>query len=237
MATNIKLLRKEIIANDTMAFTWEKPAGFEYVAGQNGDFTLINPSETDPEGNTRTFSFVSTPDEKTLMTATRLRDTAYKRSLKNLQLNSLVGLKEPYGDFKLHKNADKPAVFIIGGIGITPVISIISDATKRKLPHKITLLYSNRTPEDTPFISDLNNLVRTNPNFKFVSVYTKLTKNEWGGEVGHIDSDMIKKHVPDLVGPIYYLSGPPEMVKAMRTTLIEAGADEDDIRTEEFSGY
>jgi ferredoxin-NADP reductase len=237
MTTNIKLLKKEIIANDTMAFTWEKPDGFEYVAGQNGDFTLINPTETDTEGNTRTFSFVSTPDEKTLMTATRLRDTAYKRALKNLPIDSSVQFKGPYGDFKLHKNPDKPAIFIIGGIGITPVISIISDATKRKLPHKITLLYSNRTPEDTPFISDINNLVRLNSNLNFISVYTKLAKNEWGGEVGHINGDMLKKHLPNIVGPTYYLAGPSEMVATMRQLLIDIGADEDDIKIEEFIGY
>jgi ferredoxin-NADP reductase len=237
MISNIKLIGKEIVANDTMAFHWERPDGFEFSAGQNGDFTLLNPPETDEEGNKRTFSFVSEPSEKNLVTATRLRDTAFKRSLKNLPIGTKVRLDGPYGDFRLHKNPDKPAVFLIGGIGITPVHSIVANATKKHFPHKITLLYSNRTPEDTPFISDFNNLARLNPNFRFVSVYTKLAKNEWGGEVGHIDADMIRKYVPDISKPIYYLSGPPAMVKAMRELLVKTGVDEDNIRTEEFIGY
>lgn len=237
MIQNIKLIRKEIVANDTMAFYWEKPKGFEFVAGQNGDFTLLDPPETDSKENTRTFSFVSAPDENILITTTRLRDTAYKSTLKNLPLETEVKLVGPYGDFKLHNNPDKPAVFLIGGIGITPVISIISDATKRHLPHKITLLYSNRTPEDTPFISELNNLARINPNFKFVSVYTKLSKNKWGGEVGHINAKMVKKHAGDIEKSVFYLAGPPNMVKAMQQLLADVGADSDNIKAEEFSGY
>jgi len=59
----------------------------------------------------------------------------------------------------------------------------------------------------------------------------------WRGETGHINKDMFTRHLLSLQGPIYYLAGPPAMVAAMRRTLIEAGVDEDDIRTEEFSGY
>jgi ferredoxin-NADP reductase len=83
----------------------------------------------------------------------------------------------------------------------------------------------------------LNNLTRLNSNFQFISVYTKLSKNEWGGEVGHINAEMIKKRVNDTKKPYYYLSGPAEMVKAMRQVLIDAGADEDNIKSEELSGY
>ena len=70
------LLRKEEIAEGTMAFHFEKPAGFTFKAGQFGDFTLINPVETDTEGNTRGFSLASAPYEGDLMFATRMRDTA-----------------------------------------------------------------------------------------------------------------------------------------------------------------
>src|SRR3546814_12013355 len=66
-----------------------------------------------------------------------------------------VKLDAPYGDFKLHKNENTPAVFLIGGIGITPVRSIIAQATHDNLPHKITLLYSNKTPADAAFTADL----------------------------------------------------------------------------------
>lgn len=233
----VKLLKKDSVADGTMAFEWEKPAGFEYVAGQFGDVSLINPPETDDEGNTRTFSFVSAPYEQSLKTSTRMRDTAFKRVLENLPIGTEVKLDAPYGDYRLHKTAETPAVFLIGGIGITPVHSIIAQATHDKVPHKITLLYSNKTPSDAAFTRDFEDLAQKNPNFKFVPVYTDKTEGQTLGEHGFIDATMLKKHVPDVAAPIYYLSGPAGMVKTMRKMLLDVGANEDNIRTEEFSGY
>lgn len=63
------------------------------------------------------------------------------------------------------------------------------------------------------------------------------SKRQWTGETGFINKEMLGKYLPALEGPIYYLAGPPAMVAAMRRMLTEAGVDEDDIRTEEFSGY
>lgn len=233
----VKLLKRETVANDTMAFEWEKPTGFEYIPGQFGDITLVDPPETDEEGNIRGFSFVTAPYEANLKTSTRMRDTAFKRVLKNLPLGTEVKLDAPYGDFRLHKTATTSAVFLIGGIGITPVRSIIAQATHDKAPHSITLLYSNKTPSDAPFTVDFERWATENRNFKFVPVYTETSASQNSGERGQIDANMLKKYVPDLAMPIYYLSGPAGMVKAMRNMLMEAGANEDNIRTEEFSGY
>jgi ferredoxin-NADP reductase len=237
MAYYVKLVKKEVIARDTMAFYWEKPAGFEFIAGQFCEITLLNPASTDEEGNTRAFSFVRMPYEDNLVTATRIRNTAFKQNLQILPIGTEVKLTGPYGDFKLHKNPDQPAVFIIGGIGITPVRSIIATAAHDKLPHKITLIYSNRTSADAPFIADFEDFAKSNPNFTFVPVYTKVNGVKPGFESGHINADMLKKHISDISKPIYYLSGPAAMVKAMRKLLVEIGADEDNIRAEEFDGY
>ena len=233
----VKLLKKDNVANGTMLFEWEKPAGFDYVAGQFGDITLIDPPETDDEGSVRGFSFVSAPYEANLKTSTRMRDTAFKRVLKNLPIGTEVKLDAPYGDYRLHKTATTPAVFLIGGIGITPVHSIIAQATHDKLPHKITLLYSNKTASDAAFTSDFERLAQINSNFQFVPVYTGTPENGSAAEHGFIDATMLKKYVPDVAAPIYYLSGPAGMVKAMRKMLVDVGANEDNIRTEEFSGY
>ena len=237
MIQNIRLLKKETITNEIMAFYWEKPADFKYIAGQNGNFTLINPSETDEKGNIRTFSFVGTPYEKNLIIATRMRNTAFKRNLKSMPIGTKIKLDGPYGDFKLHKNYLKPAVFLIGGIGITPVLSIIATAIHDKQPHIITLLFSNKTPEDAPFIQKLDKLANENSNFTFIPVYTKTFDSKEGSEQGHIDANMLNKYIPNIAEPIYYLSGPPEMVKSIRQLLIDIGADEDNLRAEEFSGY
>ncbi|TFJ94208.1 FAD-dependent oxidoreductase [Lentibacillus salicampi] len=237
MSETIKLLRKEKVAKDTMAFHWEMPDGFEFKAGQFGDFTLINPDETDEEGNTRAFSFVYAPSENELVTATRLRDSAFKRELEKLPEGSEVEFDGPNGNFKLQKNESTPAVFIIGGIGITPIRSMIAKATKQQTSHDITLLFSNSTPEDAPFQSDFKQFEEENPNFTFVPVMTRTDSDEWSGESGHIDEDMLKRYVSDVSEPIYYLSGPAGMVQAMYDMLVKAGADEDNIRAEEFSGY
>ena len=130
----VKLKRRQEIASGTMAFHFEKPEGFAYKAGQFGDFTLANPPETDAEGNTRGFSLASAPYEGDLMVATRMRDTAFKRVLKTMALGTEVSLDAPYGSLTLHSDARIPAVFLSGGIGVTPVRSIVLQATHDKLP-------------------------------------------------------------------------------------------------------
>lgn len=231
------LIKREEVAEGTMAFYFEKPKEFDFTAGQNGDFTLINPPKTDGEGDTRTFTIASAPYEENLMIATRIRESAFKQVIKDLPVGTKVRLKGPYGDFVLHNNTDNPAVFLTGGIGITTARSIISQATKEKLPHKITLLYSNKTPTDAAFLDDLNSYAKDNPNFTFVPVMTRTTAQEWSGESGHIARDMLKKYLKDLGKPIYYLSGPNDMVTAMRGILAEARVNQDNIRTEEYTGY
>lgn len=237
MIQNIKLLEKQTVANDTMAFTWEKPPGFAFVAGQFCDMTLLNPSETDEDGNTRGFSLAHAPYEEHLVIATRMRDSAFKRVLKDLPIGADVRIDAPYGNFTLHKNVATPAVFLIGGIGITPVRSIIAQATHDQMPHQMTLLYANKTPAHAAFTDDLDGFAKENQHFTFVPVYTEVPESTWSGERGHIDAGMLERYVPDVAAPIYYLSGPASMVKAMRHLLVEVGANEDNIRTEEFTGY
>lgn len=234
-----KLKSKEEIAAGTMAFHFEKPEGFAFKAGQFGDFTLLNPSETDAEGNIRGFSLASAPYEADLMFATRMRDTAFKRVLKTMEIGTEVSLDAPYGSFTLHNNARNPAVFLTGGIGITPVRSIVLQATRENLPHKIFLFYSNRRPEDSAFLDELTNAQQQNPNYTFVGTMTEMEKSDqkWDGETGYITKEMLVKYIGDLTLPIYYIAGPAAMVTAMRQTLNQAGVDDDNIRTEEFSGY
>ncbi len=235
----VKLKKKENVADGTMAFYFEKPAGASFRAGQHLDVTLIDPPETDAEGNGRTFSLVNAPSESDLEIATRMRDTAFKRVLKNMEIGSAVRISPPHGSFTLHNDSSKPAVFLIGGIGITPVLSIIKDATERKLPHHLALFYSNRRPEDTAFLAELKELANKNPRFTFIPTMTEPEKSKeaWKGETGFIDRSMLERHLDTLQSNIYYLSGPPAMVAAMRKVLVDSAVSEDTIRTEEFSGY
>ena len=234
-----QLIRREEVAEGTMAFHFEKPSGFHFKAGQSADVTLTDPPETDAEGNTRTFSIASAPFENELVFTTRMRDTAFKRSLKKVPLATGVKIGSAAGSFTLHKNPAKPAVFLAGGIGITPFLSIVQQADHDRLPHKLYLFYSNRRPEDAAFLDALQTLETTNPNFRLICTMTEMSKSnkEWKGETVLIDKEMLSRHLSILQGPIYYIAGPPTMVAAMREMLVSAGVDEDDIRAEEFAGY
>jgi ferredoxin-NADP reductase len=237
-AYDVKLIKKQLVARDTMEFFVERPKGFDFRAGQFCDITLYNPPETDEKGNKRGFSIVSTPDDDYVAVATRLRDTAYKRAARNLPEGTVVKLEGVWGDFTLHRTETTPAVFLVGGIGVTPVLSMVTKATHDKTRHQITLLHANKTHEDAPFTADFETLAKKNVNFTFVPVCSDSAPANFRGERGRIDAAMIKRHVADLSAPIYYLAGPEGMVKAMRKLLVdELKINEDNIRTEEFSGY
>jgi ferredoxin-NADP reductase len=246
----LKILSSKEIASGTNVFHLSKPEGFEYESGQTIDLTLIDPKEMDAEGPVRTFSLVSAPHEPNLMFATRMRDTAFKRALKNAQPGMELAWDGPYGSFILHKNSAKPAVFLAGGIGITPFMSMVKNAGHKKLPHQIYLFHSNHTPDDSPFLADLAQFEKQNPNFHYIPTMTDLDSEAnspsfsrrgpgggWSGERGFVDKSMIERHVNDLSAPIYYMAGPAGFVSAMRRMLVESKVDEDNIRFEEFPGY
>ncbi len=230
---------REEIASGTMAFYFEKPEGFTYKAGQWTDFTLIDPSETDAEGNTRGFSLASAPYEDDLMAATRMRDTAFKRVLKMLPLGTELKMEGPGGSFTLHNNAAIPAVFLTGGIGITPVRSIVLQAIHNQVARDIFVFDSNNRPEDAAFLDELMKPHEKLPHYRFIGTMTEMEKSsrEWHGETGFINKTMLSKYLSDLALPIFYIAGPQGMVVAMRKALNESGVDDDNIRTEEFSGY
>jgi ferredoxin-NADP reductase len=237
--TMAKLLSRNEVAEGTTAFRFEKPSNWTFNSGQYLDLTLLDPSEGDVEGNVGSFSIASAPHEGDLMVATRMRDTAFKRVLTTMPLNSAVKIKGPSGSLTLHNDVKRTSVFLAGGIGITPFRSIVVRAAKENLPHRIFLFYSNRRPEDAPFLDELQALERDNPNYKLIASMTEMSKSErpWQGEVGLIDKQMLARHLKDAISPIYYVAGPPEMVKGLKTMISEAGVDDDDIRAEEFAGY
>jgi ferredoxin-NADP reductase len=234
-----RLTKKQEIAVDTMAFYFEKPAGFTYKAGQYGDLTFEHPPETDAEGNTRGFSFASAPYEEELMMATRMRDTAFKRVLKNMQLGAEIKLEASWGSFTLHNNNSTPAVFITGGIGITPVRSIVMQTAQDGLQRKILVFYANKTEPEAAFLDELTEAQKRESNYKLIPIMTRSNgeAEAWEGETAHVSGVMLEKYIEDLALPIYYISGPPAMVKESRKMLNDSGVNDDNIRSEEFVGY
>jgi len=103
----------------------------------------------------------------------------------------------------LHNNAKRTAVLLSGGIGITPFRSILFRAAKEKLPHRIFLFYSNRRPEDAPFLEELQALQKKNSNYKLIATMNEMDKSHlpWHGETGLIDKEMLSGYLKNAVSP------------------------------------
>jgi ferredoxin-NADP reductase len=229
---------RDEIATATMAFRFAKPPGFAFKAGQALDVVLAHQPTADPQSARHTFSIVSAPSENELVVATRMRDSAFKRALKALPIDSSVAVDGPFGALTLHKNHARPAIFIAGGIGITPFMSMLRQATQERSPQKLLLLYSNRRPEDAAFLAELQQLERRSETFRLIATMTEVAdlRGSWGSRTGPIDRPLIESVVVGLPAPVFYVAGPPGLVESMRRTLNDAGI-EDDIRSEDFFGY
>jgi len=235
-----KLVECIEVAEGTMAFAFERPADFSFTAGQFLTITLPNPPYNDATGNRRTFSIASPPQEtERLQIATRMTGSALKRSFAEATPGTLVELFGPAGSFTLHKASSMPAVFIAGGIGITPFRSMINDAFARRLTHQITLIYSNRNPEGAAFHDEFLRIAEAHTKFKYVPTMTDADKSHqpWSGLRRNVDANFLREHIGDIMTPIFYIAGPPGMVTGITKAVIAAGTDSARVRSEKFEGY
>jgi ferredoxin-NADP reductase len=208
----------------------------DFQPGQYFWVTLLDPPYDDEKGPRRHITVVTSPTERGILgLATRLRDSAFKRSLAELPEGTEVEVEHPKGSFVLPQETDKHYVFIAGGIGITVFRSMLRYIADEGLPHRVTLVYSNRDRESTAFYDELRELEAANPNLEIVFTMTK--DAGWEGETRHIDADMLLDHLGDLDTYTYLIAGPPGMVEGVTGALQEAGIPEDQIRSQGFSGY
>jgi ferredoxin-NADP reductase len=209
----------------------------DFRPGQYFFVTLVDPPYEDDKGPRRHITAVTSPNDRGVLgLATRIRDSAFKRSLAELPVGAEVDVEDPKGDFLLPEDTEQPYVFIAGGIGITVFRCMLRYIAEEGLPHRVTLLYSNRDPESTAFLDELQELERANPNLRLVLTMTD--DAGWDGETRQIDADFLRDHLDGQLGSYTYLvAGPPDMVEAMETMLGEAGVPEDQVRPERFSGY
>jgi ferredoxin-NADP reductase len=188
----------------------------------------------------RAFSIVSAPHEDAIVIATRMRDSAFKRVLGSMPIGGRVQVEGPFGSLTLHSSRSRPAIFIAGGIGITPFMSILRHAAHDDRPRVITLLYSNRQPEDAAFLQELQHLDEAHRGwFRLVATMTDPpgAGQAWDGPTGFIGPELIRGAVVPPAAHVFYVAGPPAMVADMRQTLNRLGINDDDIRSEDFSGY
>lgn len=110
----------------------------------------------------------------------------FKRVFKTMPLGAAVRIVEPFGSLTLHHNADRPAVFPAGGIGVTPFRSMLWQATEQELLHHLLLFYSNRRSEDAAVLEEMLGLEKENPNYKFIGTMAEMARSNrvWRGETG-----------------------------------------------------
>jgi ferredoxin-NADP reductase len=212
-------------------------AEVDFRPGQYFFVTLLDPPYVDEKGPRRHISVVTSPNEHGVLgLCTRLRDTAFKRSLSELAVGAEVEVEEPKGKFVLPEETDRPYVFIAGGIGITVFRSMLRYIAEEQLPHRVTVVYSNRDRESTPFLDELVELDGANENIRVVLTMTD--DPAWEGETRRIDADLLRDHLGEgLESFTYLVAGPPDMVEGVVDTLKNAGIPEDQIRPDRFSGY
>lgn len=233
-----RLVHRALVADRTMAFWFEPEAPLSFTPGQAIDIVLPTPAFRDDLGNARTFSIASLPGEARLMVATRLSGSAMKRSLAEGPIGQAVEIDGPFGSFTLHRNQARPAVFLAGGIGITPFHSVIGDVVRRHERRSMTLVYSNRKADDAAWMRDFECWSAEDPEFRLVATLSQpAAGQEWRHETGRVDTAFLQAHAAAPADTIFYVAGPPNFVAAMQRLLPDVGADPDNIRAEDFAGY
>jgi ferredoxin-NADP reductase len=208
----------------------------DFKPGQYFWVELLDPPYDDEKGPRRHITVVTSPPERGVLgLCTRLRDSAFKRSLAELEVGAEVEVEQPKGDFVLPEDTQQEYVFIAGGIGITVfrcMLRYIADTGK---PYKVTLVYSNRDRESTAFLDELHEIEQAVPGFRLVVTMTD--DPEWEGESRRIDADMLRDQFGELEPFTYLVAGPPAMVEAVAEQLSQAGVPEEQVLPSRFSGY
>jgi ferredoxin-NADP reductase len=227
-----KLITKKEIALDTFEFVLEKPDNFNFRAGQHAEIKILNPKYNDEKGNSRFFSFVSSPDEKNLCFAFRVGPSAFKKNLFELEIGSQLEINGPYGSMLLPKNENNSLVFLAGGIGIAPFISMIRYTINNNLKNEIYLFYFNHSKEKTAYFDELNNYSAQNK----IKVFFIMTEEN---QTQTIHKEIILENLTNdiIKNSIFYIAGPPLFNKNIFENLVEINIPEEKIKFEDFAGY
>ena len=208
----------------------------DFRPGQYFWVELLNSPYDDEKGLRRHITVVTSPTEHGVLgLCTRLRDSAFKKTLAELKVGDEVEVEQPKGEWALPEDTSASYVFVAGGIGITPYRSMLRYIADTGAPYRVTLVYSNRDRESAPFLDELREYERTLPSFRLVLTMTE--DDGWDGEARHIDAEMLRDHLGDLDAYTFLVTGPPPMVESVAGKLTAAGVPEEHVLPERFSGY
>ena len=209
----------------------------DFRPGQYFWVELLESPYEDERGLRRHFSAVTSPTERGVLgVCTRLRDTAFKKTLAELQVGDEVEVEPPKGDYALPEDTNPHYVFVAGGIGITVFRSMLRYIADKGEPYRVTLVYSNRDRAGTPFVDELQELEQAIPGFQLVLTMTE--DDGWEGESRYVSPELLSDHLEgDLGEHTYLVAGPPAMVEAVVGQLHAAGVPEEQVLPDRFSGY
>lgn len=224
MTVCLPVIQRQEIMPGVMEIICKNETNFSFLPGQYVNVTLDNLKYPDAKGRTRTFNIASSPNNVGYIGFSFLRsNSGFKRTLSEIQLDSKIEIKGPFGTFTLPDDCNTPLTFIADGIGITPCLSMALYAAEEGLPHKITLLYTGK--QILPYILGLQDAEKANPNFKLIT------------KTGSIDTKFIIRHINDLKNMKWFVAGTPRAISIIVKTLSQLGVLEKSIKVEEFSGY
>ena len=230
-----KIAEKKQVAQNTILIRFTLPKKVRYLPGQSFEVKLINPPYRDKEGTSPFFSIANEAGRRSYITTiTRIRKSAFKRSIEKMRVGSKVEVGSIGGTFLLPSGKKQSLVFIAGGVGITPFHSMIGHAL-RQPGWRVQLLYSNRTRKRTVHFDELGALAEKNPNFQVV--FTMTDDRTWKGERARIDARFIKHHVKTPKSKLYYLAGSPRMNYDITEALLKLDVPANRIKSEDFTGY
>lgn len=230
--------KKELVPGiSTFSFRPEEKIAFE--AGQFAFLTF----EAGGKRHTKHFTISSTPQAGEIEFTTIVSESDYKKSLSGLKPGAEAWIGRPMGNFTLKARKSDRIAFLAGGIGITPVKSILRSLSETGRPEglDITLFYSNRNEERIVFRQVLEELAQKHSFLKIVHTLTDLSEEEkrnWKGETGYINAEMVKRHLGETGGTTFFVVGPPAFNQAMRKMLLEKlKVKEEMVLAETFTGY
>ncbi|MEM3365205.1 MAG: FAD-dependent oxidoreductase [Candidatus Methanomethyliaceae archaeon] len=216
---------------DVMSFQFSKPQAFEFLPGQ---YLLVSVPKNG-KLLTKPLSISSSPTEDFLEVTKRITGHEFSNVMAELRVGDEIFIDGPNGNFTFKGEYPKVGM-LAGGIGITPLMSMMKYCTHRRIQSNIILLYGNRSEDNIPFFEDLDRLAKDNSNLRIVHTLSR-AGDSWKGRRGHVDSEMIKEHIQDYQERVFYVSGPPGLVKDCVQHLKSLGVIDERIRTENFVGY
>jgi ferredoxin-NADP reductase len=228
---------KREVAKGTLLVVFDlQGAEVDFRPGQYFWVELPDRGYQDEKGLRRHISVVTSPTERGVLgLCTRLRDTAFKKTLAELEVGDEVDVEQPKGDWQLPEDTSREYAFVAGGIGITVFRSMLRYIADTGEPYQVTLVYSNRDRESTAFLDELQEIERALPNFRLVLTMTD--DPEWDGDTRMLDAAVLGEYLGELDAYTFMIAGPPPMVESVAGALRDAGLPEEQLLADSFSGY